>query len=59
MLEEVVDGEELQAARTSVPTAARATRARARRFGVGRDMGRDGSWPPTGPGTGARPAPPR
>src|SRR5271167_4458630 len=43
VLEEVAAGEELQAARASAPATVRATRATARRWGVGRDMGRDGS----------------
>ena len=45
VLEDVADGVdgELQAARTSVPAAASATMARARRRGRGSDMGRDGS----------------
>jgi hypothetical protein len=42
-LAEFEDGEELQAARPSAPAALRATRASARRRGVRRGMGRDGS----------------
>src|ERR1700677_3299980 len=50
------EGEELQAASTSAPTAARATRARTRRCGRGNDMGCDGSpWPPPATGTGRHP----
>ena len=50
------DGEELQAASTSAPATARATRARTRRCGRGNDMGCDGSrWSPPGTGTGRRP----
>src|ERR1700728_3731545 len=51
--DDVAGGEELQAARTSAPAAARAATARARRCEERRDMGRDGSrWPSPGNGTG-------
>ena len=58
-LEELEDGEELQAARPSAPAALSATRASTRRRGVRRGMGRDGSrWSPARRGTaGPGPAP--